>query len=271
MKKLIPILLIAFMGVFAFTSCDTKTEDPATFSGSSISANNTVVTVNFSKAVYKNNDATGNLTADNFTVTISGGTATLKGFTVDHTAGETVAMLNIDLMGIANGEEVVTVTGDMIYEESGEVMEEGQQVTVTLSNLGIVGEWFSSDANVAPLLTLYFNVDSLYALFRADQTYMVESYDVDGIKTEYLGTFTQTKSSIDNIWTIVLNQSAPSSVTSEGMFGFYFDETEYDMMYEVVQTEPDLGNAPPTPEAGFGSSNGGALGTINIQKYIILN
>lgn len=40
------------------------------------------------------------------------------------------------------------------------------------------------------------------------------------------------------------------------------------MKYEVVQTEPNIGSTPPTPEGGFGSTNGGAIGDINIQKFV---
>ena len=39
------------------------------------------------------------------------------------------------------------------------------------------------------------------------------------------------------------------------------------MQYEVLQTEPNLGFAPPTPTGGFGSTAGGAFGNLNIQKY----
>jgi hypothetical protein len=147
-------------------------------------------------------------------------------------------------------------------------MEATQSATVDLVNLGIIGAWYSSGDNVAVLLSAYFNVDSIYAMFNADQTYVVESYDTDGVMTEYLGTYTQETSEVNGIWTIVLNQSSPSSLTSEGIFGFFLDETTFDMKYEVVQTEPDLGNAPPTPEGGFGSSNGGQLGDANVQKYL---
>ncbi|PLX19653.1 MAG: hypothetical protein C0599_10485 [Salinivirgaceae bacterium] len=136
---------------------------------------------------------------------------------------------------------------------------------------GIIGEWYSSGDNVAPLLVTYFAVDSIYASFNENQTYLVESYDVTGVKTEYIGTFVQTKSEVGDIYTIVLNQSAPSAVTSEGIFEVTMGEAGYDMMYEVVQMEPALGNSAPTPDGGFGSSNGGALGTINIQKYLKLN
>ncbi|MCI0495285.1 hypothetical protein L0Z72_09795, partial [candidate division KSB1 bacterium] len=40
------------------------------------------------------------------------------------------------------------------------------------------------------------------------------------------------------------------------------------MLYEVAQTNPDISAIPPTPQGGFGSTNGGALGMMNVQKYI---
>ncbi len=39
------------------------------------------------------------------------------------------------------------------------------------------------------------------------------------------------------------------------------------LLYEVVQTNPPLG-IPPTPQQGFCSSNGGALGCANLQRYV---
>lgn len=132
---------------------------------------------------------------------------------------------------------------------------------------GVQGEWQSSGDNVAPLLAIYFKVDSIYAKFNTDNTYNVESYDSSGVKTEYTGTYVQTKDANSNIYTIKLNQATPSVGTSEGIFEIYTDETNYDMQYEVVQTQPDIGNVPPTASKGFGSSNNGSLGTSNVQKY----
>jgi hypothetical protein len=131
---------------------------------------------------------------------------------------------------------------------------------------GIVGEWQSSGTNVAPLLA-YFKMDSIYAKFNANNTYHVESFTSTGTKTTYEGTYTQAKSTTGSIWTIVLNQSTPSAVTSEGIFEITKAATGYTMKYEVVQTQPSLGT-PPTPAAGFGSSNGGALKENNIQKFV---
>jgi hypothetical protein len=133
--------------------------------------------------------------------------------------------------------------------------------------VGMQGEWYSSGTNVAPLLSTYFAVDSIYAKFNTDNTYLVESFDAQGVKTTYSGTYVQTENTGSTIWTILLNQSLPSSGTSEGIFELYTNQDSYDMQYEVVQTQPDINATPPTATAGFGSSNGGALGTLNIQKY----
>jgi len=134
--------------------------------------------------------------------------------------------------------------------------------------VGIQGEWYSTGTNVAPLLSTYFAVDSIYAKFNTDNTYIVESFNTSNVKTTYSGTYVQTKSTTANIYTIAINQSTPSVGASEGIFEVYTGQVGYDMKYEVVQSEPAIGNTAPTPTAGFGSSNGGSLGTINIQKYI---
>lgn len=132
---------------------------------------------------------------------------------------------------------------------------------------GIQGEWYSSGSNVAALLVTYFKVDSIYAKFNTDNTYLVKSYDTDGVITEYTGTYVQTENEGSKIWTIKLSQSTPSAGASEGIFEVDEAASGYDMRYEIVQTEPDLGNVPPTATTGFGGSNGGLLGDINIQKY----
>lgn len=270
MKKLLSYLMIATLFLGGFTSCDDDDEvlDPPTFAGATLSDNNTEVTVTFTKGVYMNGDGTGDLTKAAFNVTAEGGNATVASFTVNHNAGENAAVIVMELDGVATGEELITISSVSVYDADGAQMDATLTTSVTLNNLGIAGSWYSSGNNVAPLLSTYFNVDSIYAEFNVDQTYTVESYDADGVMTEYLGTYTQSESGVDGIWNLLLNQSAPSSLTSEGIFGFFLNETSFDMKYEVVQTEPDLGNAPPTAEDGFGSSNGGALGETNIQKFV---
>ncbi len=133
--------------------------------------------------------------------------------------------------------------------------------------IGIVGEWYSSGTNVATLLSYYFHVDSIYAKFNSNNTYLVESFAA-GAKTTYSGTYVQTKSGTGTIWNITLNQSTPTAVTSVGIFDISTAVSPYTMRYEVAQTEPSIGATPPTAAAGFGSTNGGALGEWNIQKFV---
>lgn len=135
--------------------------------------------------------------------------------------------------------------------------------------IGLVGEWYSSGDNVAVLLSTYFGVDSVYAKFETNNTYLVESF-ADGAKTTYTGTFVQGKSSIGTIWNVTLNQSSPTAVTSVGIFDISTATEPYTMQYEVVQTEPNIQQTPPTAEAGFGSTTGGTLGNVNIQTFVKL-
>ena len=132
---------------------------------------------------------------------------------------------------------------------------------------GLVGEWYSSKTNIAPLL-VSFKIDSIHAVFNTNNTYKVESFAA-GAKTTLEGTFAQKKSDVGSIWTITLNQSTPTALTSEGIFEISKDASgKYLMKYEVAQTSPSIGATAPTASGGFGSTNGGKLGTINIQKYI---
>jgi len=126
-------------------------------------------------------------------------------------------------------------------------------------------KWQSSGANVAPLLVALFNTDSIYAEFNGDFTYKVEQYDADGAKVELSGTYTQAESTVADIWTITVNQTSPAAIVAEGIFQIIDDQ----MKYEIVQTDPPAGT-PPTPEMGFGSTNGGALGDTNVQTYLRL-
>ncbi|MDR2126973.1 MAG: hypothetical protein LBP63_09110 [Prevotellaceae bacterium] len=131
---------------------------------------------------------------------------------------------------------------------------------------GLVGKWYSSGSNVAPLFIQYALADSAYIVFKNDNTYVGATF-WQGARTSLSGTYTQTKSSVGNIWTILLHQTSPSSVTSEGIFEITKSGDTYLMKYEIVQTEPALGTAP-TPEGGFGSSSGGVYGEGFVQKYI---
>lgn len=126
----------------------------------------------------------------------------------------------------------------------------------------IVGTWDSYDAS--PLL-VGLGIDSITAEFNSDQTYDVLSYSM-GTESFFQGTYEVSEDDVDGIYTITLNQTVPSNATSEGIFEVY-EASPDSMWYEVVQIDPALGTAP-TASEGFGSSNAGALGDQNIQKYL---
>lgn len=131
--------------------------------------------------------------------------------------------------------------------------------------VGLQGKWQSSKQNVAPLLVTLFQIDSIYVEFRTNNTYEVRQWNREGVQLPTLsGTYTQSKSNVGNIWTIRVEQTQPSAIISEGIF----EITDNTMKYEVVQTQPDIQAVPPTPQGGFGSTNGGALGTLNVQTYV---
>ena len=133
---------------------------------------------------------------------------------------------------------------------------------------GVIGRWYSAGADVAPILTgSPFFTDSIYAEMRADFTFRVESYDAARVMTLFTGTFSQRQSGIGGIWNITLQQNVPFAGISEGIFMIHWDETPIRMRYEVLQTTPALGLAPPTAAGGFGSSAGGILGQRNVQVF----
>lgn len=122
----------------------------------------------------------------------------------------------------------------------------------------IVGKWRSPVP--APILADF--VDSIHVEFRNNQTYAVKSFK-DGAVIDLTGTY-ETSDGVGEIRNIVLEQGAPTTLTSVGIYRVSGD----DLTYEVAQTEPaQPGVTPPTAEAGFGSTSDGAFGELNIQHY----
>lgn len=140
---------------------------------------------------------------------------------------------------------------------------------------GIAGKWLSAGTNVAPLLVTYFLVDSVYATFTPSDTsgntgtYAVRQVNQNSTVVNYSGTYAETQSTVGNIYTITISQAIPSVTENAGIFEIYNANPD-SMKYEVVLLT-GTSNVAPTPALGFGSTNGGALGTINIQRYIRLS
>ncbi len=269
-------ITIFLLGIIGFSSCSDDSENKSPlFESITISDDNKTVTVTFSEPVYANTDETGNLEASDILVTIAGVDFTYE---VTHTAGNTSMTISLTITSVTDGTETVTVqpaNATSIYDVKGKAMEAAEIITSesVTQDLGIIGNWYSSGDNVATLLVAYFDVDSIYAEFLDDNTYLVEQFNIGNTSTTpdvtYTGTFVIEKSIVDEIWTIVLTQTLPFAGTSEGIFEI---QTSPEVLwYEVVQTSGTQ-NVPPTPEGGFGSSNGGTLVinevNWNLQKFI---
>ncbi|MFP4469574.1 MAG: hypothetical protein ACLFPE_02750 [Bacteroidales bacterium] len=232
----------------------------------SLSDDNTTVEVTFNQPVYKNADKTGALDDESLTVDFSGDNPVDVTYTVDHTAGEETATIHITYQNrVDPGQELeITAVADQVYGAGGNALGANSTATTTVNDVGIVGMWSAYDISVI-LQNSGFD-DSLYANFYADQSYMVTAYQ-GGQPIVFEGVYTMEKTQFDEIWEIVLNQSAPSSVISEGIFKI-FPAAQDSMWYEVAQVDPAIaGVSPPTAAEGFGSTSSGAFGTANIQKY----
>jgi len=271
-KNSLIMMMSALLFSFLLVSCGDDNDGIAPIlSTSSISSDNTSITLNYSEGLYATADSTGALTNACFSVVLDGGQSVLTGFTVTHSAGSSMVGISLDLSGAPNGEETVTVTpvAGTIFDADGNELDITEGGVFYLVDLGIIGDWKAYD--ISPVLVSLGYDDSLYAYFHADQTYIVLAY-ISGIEYELVGTYEQSKSTYGNLWEISLNQAtmngAAYTVTSEGIFEVYAASPD-SMYYEVAQTNPAIaGVTAPTAESGFGSTSGGALGTMNIQKYI---
>jgi len=136
----------------------------------------------------------------------------------------------------------------------------------------MVGTWVSEGTNIAILLRgAPFKVKKITATFNANMTYTVVQVDSSNVSTTLTGTYALTKSATGTIHKIVVNQQSPSALTAEGIYEVVTTTEPDGMTYEVVQTSPAIGVAPPTTTAGFGSTGGGAFLTWNVQKYVKTN
>lgn len=265
-------LSIAFAALVGFSSCNKDENLAPTIKSAAVATDNKTITVTFSEAVYSKADATGALDAASLLVTAPD--ALKFTYTVTHTAGSTTATVNLTITSIIQGTETFSIkpaSATAIYDNEGAAMDVAQ---VAVSNaatkdLGIIGKWLSEGDNVAPLLVTYFHVLKVDAEFKADFTYKVNQFNVGNTTTTpdliFTGTYVIAKSTTGNIWTITCNQELPYVAVASGIFEI---KTSPELLwYEVVQTSGTQ-NVPPTPAAGFGSSNGGTLGVLNIQKFV---
>ncbi len=129
------------------------------------------------------------------------------------------------------------------------------------------GSWVSEGANVAPGLVLTLKTKKITATFNSNNTYTVVATDSFNVDVTYSGTFSTTGNTGTSIRNITLNQAAPTTVTSTGIYRV----TTKDLKYEVLQTAPAInGFTAPTATEGFGSTkyNNTPLGATWIQTFI---
>ncbi len=127
----------------------------------------------------------------------------------------------------------------------------------------LAGDWLSAGTNVAPLLVALFQYDSVEVGFAENNTVTLNAHVTDGAWTgEVNGTFEVTESEDMYIHSIHLIYP---TYEQEGIIEII--DGGNTMRLEVVQTVPDIGATPLTPDDGFGSDPN--LGIMNIQTYIM--
>ncbi|TNE90999.1 MAG: hypothetical protein EP330_06950 [Deltaproteobacteria bacterium] len=136
--------------------------------------------------------------------------------------------------------------------------------TATIAESGIAGDWVSEGSDLSELFAsepfYYVRVD---AHFDADGSYEVVVTDRDNAQATLTGTYDVGLGSDPK--TIALTQAEPYASFAEGIWQIGEDGA---LTYEVVQTVPDYGYTPATPETGFGSTSGPSLAPgANVQVY----
>jgi len=125
--------------------------------------------------------------------------------------------------------------------------------------------WLSADGNVAPLLASLLNIDSVRVTFNEDLTVDLEIHDTVTHQWSYnTGTYLVDPAAVNGIHAITTSYSSPA-YEQAGIVKVISD-TPDTLKLEVVQTVPDIGAVPRTPQTGFGSDP--TLLNSNIQIYV---
>ncbi len=152
----------------------------------------------------------------------------------------------------------VDQTGTTDTAESGDTAD-----TATSAN-GFVGTWLSEGEDLSPLFAGDpFHYTRIDAVFHRDGTYEVVGVDTQGASYDFAGTYLLDDSTTPG--TITQTQTVPYDATAEGLW-LVDDDL---LTFEIVQTSPDYGYTPATPEGGFGSTAGPGLEDgDNVQTYV---
>ena len=149
----------------------------------SLAADNSTIAVTFSEAVYNTNAGSGALEVSDFTLSISGGVATLSSSTPSSiSASGTVYTLGISLTGTTNGSETLTVvpsSASAIYNAVGTAVSTSQSNnTVSLNNIAPTFDSVRLSADNASVAvtaseTLYTTTGGSGALVAADFAFSI--------------------------------------------------------------------------------------------------
>jgi len=141
----------------------------------------------------------------------------------------------------------------------------GGDTTGECPEVMLEGEWLSEGENVAPLLVNVLMTESVSATFE-ETTFEVVSTDQSGTMGTQTGTYQITLCpGSDTKYSILLEQTMPQAITVEGIFELDGCMDPAMMRYEVIQTQPDLGEPAPTCAEDFGA---GSFGADNIQIFV---
>ena len=289
------LLAALILGLFALTACDddgdgdvTGTPDPKAWHGTWLSAEENVAPI---LVTVFNYDSVRVVMRDDNTVSLSthvaGGAWTTTEGTYSVTETGKTDVLAISLVYAAFSQEgIVQVTDglpDILKLEVVQTVPDigavprtpttgfGSDSALGTANIQYyeredetdpwLGEWLSAGADVAPILVSVFNYDSVRVIMDPDMTVTLMTHVTDGAWSTVEGVYSITRTPGDDVHSISLVYSAFSQ---EGIVQVVAG-SPVSMNLEVVQTVPDIGAVPRTPETGFGSDS--ALGTANIQVY----
>jgi hypothetical protein len=128
-----------------------------------------------------------------------------------------------------------------------------------------LGTWLSADGNVAPLLASLLNIDSVRVTFNENLTVALAIHDTVTHQWTYnTGTYLVDPAGVNGVHAITTSYSSPA-YEQAGIVQVISDAPDT-LKLEVVQTVPDIGAVPRTPQTGFGSDP--LLLNTNIQIYV---
>ncbi len=117
----------------------------------------------------------------------------------------------------------------------------------------LTGTWFSGGSDMAKGFGgPPFNFSSLKVLFDDDGSYSVKATDTKMKTIDFTGTWIATASATPGLYEIEQHQIMPQAVVSKGIY--QIDSASGKMTFEIIQTQPDVGAAPPSIAGGFGST-----------------